>query len=72
MISEYHLHMFTIDGLIYGDPADDEFGEFVTQDEARFRLNQVISREDSDSPMNTTLAIAGIICCWWRRSYHRR
>lgn len=42
---DYHLHMFTIDGLIYGDPADDEFGDFGTEDESRFRLNQVISRE---------------------------
>jgi len=24
---DYHLHMFTIEGLIYGDPADDEYGD---------------------------------------------
>jgi hypothetical protein len=23
----YHLHMFTIEGSVYGDPADDEFGD---------------------------------------------
>ena len=24
----YHLHMFTINGQIYGDPEDDEFGGY--------------------------------------------
>jgi hypothetical protein len=42
---DYHLHMFTIEGSIYGDPADDEYGDLGTIDEARFRLNQVIYRE---------------------------
>jgi hypothetical protein len=39
----YHLHDFTINGQVYGDPADDEFGEFGTKDEWRYMLNQVIS-----------------------------
>ncbi len=42
---DYHLHMFTIEGSIYGDPADDEYGDLGTVDESRFRLNQVIYRE---------------------------
>jgi hypothetical protein len=42
---DYHLHMFTIEGSIYGDPADDEYGDLGIVDEARFRLNQVIYRE---------------------------
>lgn len=42
---DYHLHMFTIEGSIYGDPADDEYGDLGTIDEARFKLNQVIYRE---------------------------
>ena len=42
---DYHLHMFTIEGTIYGDPADDEYGDLGTVDEARFKLNQVIHRE---------------------------
>jgi len=42
---DYHLHMFTIEGSIYGDPADDEYGDLGTVDEARFKLNQVIYRE---------------------------
>jgi hypothetical protein len=42
---DYHLHMFTIEGSIYGDPADDEYGDLGTIDESRFRLNQVIYRE---------------------------
>jgi hypothetical protein len=42
---DYHLHMFTIEGLIYGDPADDEYGDLGTVDEARFKLNQVVCRE---------------------------
>ena len=42
---DYHLHMFTIEGSMYGDPADDEYGDLGTVDEARFKLNQVIYRE---------------------------
>jgi len=42
---DYHLHMFNFEGLIYGDPADDEYGDLGTVDEARFKLNQVIHRE---------------------------
>ena len=42
---DYHLHMYTIEGLIYGDPADDEFGDLGTLDEACYKLNQVIYGE---------------------------
>lgn len=42
---DYHLHMFTIEGSIFGDPADDEYGDLGIVDEARFKLNQVIHRE---------------------------
>jgi Plasmid pRiA4b ORF-3-like protein len=42
---DYHLHMFTIEGTIYGDPAHDEYGDLGTVDEARFKLNQVIYQE---------------------------
>jgi hypothetical protein len=42
---DYHLHMYTIQGSIYGNPADDEFGELGTIDEARVKLRQVIFRE---------------------------
>jgi hypothetical protein len=42
---DYHLHMFTIEGSIYGDPVDDEYGDLDTIDEANFKLNQVIHRE---------------------------
>jgi hypothetical protein len=31
----YHLHMFTIAGQIYGDPEDDEYGELGIKDETR-------------------------------------
>lgn len=41
----YHLHMFQIAGETYGDPADDEFGEFETKNESRYRLNQFGFRE---------------------------
>jgi hypothetical protein len=41
---DYHLHMFTIEGTIYGDPADDEYGDLGTIDESRIKLNQVIHR----------------------------
>ncbi len=39
---DYHLHMYRIEGLIYGDPADDEYGDLGTQDEAKYQLSQVI------------------------------
>jgi hypothetical protein len=42
---DYHLHMFTIEGLIYGDPVDDEYGDLGTINEANYRLRQVIHRE---------------------------
>jgi len=34
----YHLHMFTINGQIYGDPEDDEFGNMGTKNESRFKF----------------------------------
>jgi hypothetical protein len=42
---DYHLHMFTIDGHIYGDPEDDEFGDLGTLDELDYRLRKVVLRE---------------------------
>lgn len=33
-----HLHEFTIDGVQYGDPATDEYGEFDLRDDAETRL----------------------------------
>jgi hypothetical protein len=42
---DYHLHMFTIEGSIFGDPADDEYGDLGTIDKSRIKLNQVIYRE---------------------------
>ena len=41
---DYHLHMFKIDGLIYGNPEDDEYGDLGTLDESEFKLIQVIRR----------------------------
>ncbi len=41
----YHLHMFTIAGQIYGDPEDDETGEIGSVNEKRYRLNQLGLRE---------------------------
>jgi hypothetical protein len=42
---DYHLHMYRIEGLIYGNPADDEYGDLGTQDEAKYQLSQVINGE---------------------------
>jgi hypothetical protein len=42
---DYHLHMYTIKGSIYGNPADDEDGDLGTIDEARVKLSQMILRE---------------------------
>lgn len=41
----YHLHMFDINGQIYGDPEDDETGLMETKNEARFKLNRLVGRE---------------------------
>jgi len=43
--ADYHLHMFTINGQIYGNPEDDEFGNMGTKNESRFKLNQLAGRE---------------------------
>jgi len=43
--ADYHLHMFTINGQIYGNPEDDEFGHMGTKNESRFKLNQLVGRE---------------------------
>lgn len=40
-----HLHMFKIEGVIYGNPQDDETGRMHTQDEVYFTLSQVLNRE---------------------------
>jgi hypothetical protein len=38
-----HLHHFIIDGEFYGKPLDDDFGSMRTNDETRFKLNQLVS-----------------------------
>lgn len=43
--TDSHLHMFTIAGQIYGDPEDDEYGDFGTKSELRYRLSQLGLRE---------------------------
>ncbi|MDX9866123.1 MAG: plasmid pRiA4b ORF-3 family protein [Anaerolineaceae bacterium] len=40
-----HLHVFTVGGKSYGDPADDEYNEFGTLDECNYSLEKVISGE---------------------------
>ncbi len=40
-----HLHMFTVEGFIYGDPADDEYGDRITLNEVNYKLSQVIYDE---------------------------
>ncbi len=42
---DYHLHMYTFEGLIYGDPADDEYGDLGTINEADYKLSQLIHHE---------------------------
>jgi hypothetical protein len=39
---DYHLHMFDIGGQVFGDPDDDEYGDFGTKAEWRYKLNQVV------------------------------
>jgi hypothetical protein len=42
---DYHLHMFTIDGEIYGNPEQDKYGELGALNEANYKLSQLIQRE---------------------------
>jgi hypothetical protein len=37
-----HLHEYQIEGRVYGDPDNDEFGEFDIQDERDYQLQQVL------------------------------
>ena len=37
-----HLHMFTINGQIYGDPEQDPDGEMGANDEGQLKLNQAV------------------------------
>ena len=39
---DYHLHMFTLDGENYGDPANDEFGDLGIMPEHEFKLSDLI------------------------------
>lgn len=39
----YHLHMFDVGGIQFGEPSDDDFYE--VQDERKIRLNQIVSTE---------------------------
>ncbi len=42
---DYHLHMFTINGTIYSNPANDEYGQMDTEDEGSYKLSQVITQK---------------------------
>ncbi len=42
---DYHLHMFTINGQIYGDPELDPDDEMGANDETQFKLSQLTGRE---------------------------
>jgi hypothetical protein len=42
---DYHLHMFTIAGEFYGNPADDEYGDLGTLNESRYKLSQLFDSE---------------------------
>jgi hypothetical protein len=42
-----HLHMFEVNGQVYGDPEDDEYGDLGTLDEATQRLRKILSSSGS-------------------------
>jgi hypothetical protein len=42
--ADYHLHVFTIDGVEYGDPVQDA-GEMGYKNEGRYRLSQFVDEE---------------------------
>jgi hypothetical protein len=39
---DYHLHQFTIDSQIYGNPEYDEYGDLETKNEKKYRLDQFV------------------------------
>ena len=43
--TDSHLHQFERDGKVWGDPRNDEFGEFNIIDEGRTPLNKVLKVE---------------------------
>ncbi|MFZ5909986.1 MAG: plasmid pRiA4b ORF-3 family protein [Chloroflexota bacterium] len=43
--TDSHLHMFHVNGQIFGDPMDDKAGEIGMLDETRYRLSQLVGRE---------------------------
>lgn len=63
----YHLHMFTIAGQIYGDPEADEDGDLGTKNETRYRLNQLGLVKKPNSSTNTILGIVGSIPSWSKK-----
>lgn len=40
-----HLHYFLINEVFYGDPEDDECGDFGTKEERKFKLNKLVPHE---------------------------
>lgn len=42
---DYHLHQFTIADVTYGDPENDEWGEWGIESEERYRLRQLVPGE---------------------------
>ena len=43
--TDSHLHMFNVNGQIYGDPEDDETGMMGTKKETCYRLDQFVRSE---------------------------
>lgn len=43
--TDSHLHHFIINDEFYGAPEDDKFGDMGIKNEARYKLNQFVSRE---------------------------
>ena len=39
----YHLHMFQLEEDTYGNPEDDEYGDFGTLDESKFKLSDLVT-----------------------------
>jgi hypothetical protein len=65
---DYHLHMFTIAGQIYGDPVDDEFGDLGTKNETHYKLNKLGLGKKPNSSTNMILGTAGSIPLWSKKS----
>ncbi len=65
-----HLHQFTANGIMYGEPDPDWFDDAVS--ERRVKLGDIVAEEKDDFSTSMILATDGSIWSWSRKSSRRR